>query len=96
MPASESPAGSALRVLAGLSALLFAGLALVPQPASAWEDPYAVADPTRPRPHGRMRPVPIRPAPPQAAIVSGYRPRNTNVPMYNEPPGVRSSGGPAW
>ena len=90
MPASEPPAGPALRAIAGLSVLLLAGLALVPQPASAWEDDRETA-PHRVRHHHHARPVapPDRPPP---AIVSGYLPRNNNLPMYNEPP----RRGPAW
>jgi hypothetical protein len=54
---------------------------LVPAPAAAWPQEAEVA----PRTRHHLRPQPL-PAPGRAAIVSGYLPRNHNVPMYNEPP----------
>ena len=62
--------------------ILAALVGLAPVPSSAWP-----ADPGTAPPRGR-HPANTRPAPgvPQGAIVSGYLPRNHNVPMYNEPP----------
>lgn len=87
-------AASALRALAALSAAalagLSAGLASAPE-AVAGEDPFGVSAPDHVRHHRPARTAPP-PAYPRPAIVSGYLPRNNNVPMYNEPP----PRGSAW
>ena len=94
MRVRTSSAASALRVLAALSVSvvvgLSAGLASATQ-AVAGEDPFGVSAPRPVRHHRHARPD-APPAYPRAAIVSGYLPRNNNVPMYNEPP----RRGPAW
>ncbi len=85
MTVRTTPAVSALRVLAGLSAALLAGLAAAPETA-AGEDPFAVSAPHPVRRHRDARAAAPPRAFPPVAIVSGYLPRNNNVPMYNEPP----------
>ncbi|GJD36244.1 hypothetical protein [Methylobacterium aerolatum] len=71
--------------------LVLAALALgvTAGPASAFEDAFGQPLPYRERVIRR----PVRALPP--AIVSGYLPRNHNVPMYNEPP-RRPAFGASW
>ncbi|MEE7504080.1 hypothetical protein ACLBXO_09245 [Methylobacterium sp. C33D] len=66
-------------------AALLAGLVLVHGPAFA--ERRGAHHPTRRI--VRVRPVPAVPPP---VLVRDYRPRNLNVPMYNEPP----RRAPAW
>lgn len=75
--------GAACRIVAGLSAALSIGFAFGAASASAWPEDRG------PVQHHRQHHRPARPTagpPPPPAIVSGYLPRNNNVPMYNEPP----------
>ena len=85
MTVRTSSAASALRALAGISAALLAGLAAAPG-AAAGEDPFAVSAPHPVRRHRDAGAAAPPRAFPPVAIVSGYLPRNTNLPMYNEPP----------
>lgn len=84
MSVRAASAASAPRCLAALSAVVVAGLASA-APAVAGEDPFGASAPRALRHHRHARPEAPPPAP-RAAIVSGYLPRNNNLPMYNEPP----------
>lgn len=81
-----------------LGLLALAG-ALLPPATAATTGTAARAEGYRPGPPRPCVPAPCRRPPPPPgfgygppAIVSGYLPRNHNVPMYNEPP----ARPPAW
>ncbi len=76
-------AGPALSILAGVSAALWIGFPSAATPASAWPDDRGPVQPPR---HHHRPAYPTAGPLPQPAIVSGYLPRNNNLPMYNEPP----------
>lgn len=71
-----------------LAILLLSGLT----PAVAQEDAFSDAPPRHVRVYRKV--LPVRPYAGPPAIVSGYLPRNYGVPLYNEPPGIRSGYGP--
>ena len=69
------------------AALLMAACATSPVTARdrfAESDPFGDTAPHRLR--TRTPAVHNLPPPPQAEIVTGYLPRNHNIPIYNEPP----------
>ncbi len=70
-----------------LAILLCGGLT----PAVAQEDAFSDAPPRHVRIY--RRPAASLPYAGPPAIVSGYLPRNHAVPLYNEPPGIRSPYG---